>query len=126
MRKIKRACLDADPLDKVTPEILLDFGLSPPPARTCPTPRKSSPSLWRAANTCTSSPRLPAALQRRGRLLQSGRKRPRNPQRTDAKQTRPGRYSPSRTPSWARRSPSRSAGRTRKAASGRRPRYVIA
>jgi hypothetical protein len=28
-RKIKRAYLDADPLDKVTPEILLDFGLPP-------------------------------------------------------------------------------------------------
>jgi hypothetical protein len=28
-RKIKRAYLDADPLDEVTPEILLDFGLPP-------------------------------------------------------------------------------------------------
>jgi hypothetical protein len=35
MRKIKKAYLDADPLDKVTPEILLDFGLSPKdPTRT--------------------------------------------------------------------------------------------
>jgi hypothetical protein len=29
MRKIKKAYLDADPLDKVTPEILMDFGLPP-------------------------------------------------------------------------------------------------
>jgi hypothetical protein len=29
MRKIKRAYLDADPLDAVTPEILMDFGLAP-------------------------------------------------------------------------------------------------
>jgi hypothetical protein len=29
MRKIKNAYLDADPLDAVTPEILMDFGLSP-------------------------------------------------------------------------------------------------
>jgi hypothetical protein len=28
IRKIKRAYLDADPLDAVTPEILLDFGLT--------------------------------------------------------------------------------------------------
>jgi hypothetical protein len=29
MRKIKNACLDADPLGKATPEILTDFGLQP-------------------------------------------------------------------------------------------------
>ncbi|MDR2177915.1 MAG: hypothetical protein LBP20_07755, partial [Treponema sp.] len=29
IRKIKNAYLDADPLDAVTPEILLDFGLQP-------------------------------------------------------------------------------------------------
>jgi hypothetical protein len=29
MRKIKKACLDADPLGVVTPEILMDFGLQP-------------------------------------------------------------------------------------------------
>jgi hypothetical protein len=29
IRKIKNAYLDADPLDKVTPEILMDFGLRP-------------------------------------------------------------------------------------------------
>ena len=29
MRKIKKAYIDADPLDKVTPEIIMDFGLPP-------------------------------------------------------------------------------------------------
>jgi hypothetical protein len=78
IRKIKNAYLDADPLGKVTPKILLDFGLPPKDATRTDVPDPTKVVPWSQANTCTSSPRPPAALQRRGRLLQSGRKRPRN------------------------------------------------
>jgi hypothetical protein len=57
IRKIKNACLDPDPLNVVTSEILLDFGLQKKilSAPMCPTPRESFPSRLRLANTCKSS-----------------------------------------------------------------------
>jgi hypothetical protein len=57
MRKIKRAYLDADPLDKVTPEILLNFGLPPKDTtRTdAPDPTEVVPFTLGAASICKSS-----------------------------------------------------------------------
>ncbi|MDR2634167.1 MAG: hypothetical protein LBC51_11200 [Treponema sp.] len=45
MRKIKKACLDADPLGAVRPELLLDFGLHPraPRRREIPDPAEIVP-----------------------------------------------------------------------------------